>query len=343
MKNKIFVYVFFIFIFIIPIINIFSEDKRISNTENKELQVFPKISIESILNKEFQDDFEEYSSDQIVGRDWFVRGKNYFELLTLKREISGVYLGSDNYYIERHSIKDYDQDKIDENISIIEEFNETYDAEIYLIANANIALNDKLFISNDYDISNIPYVYYDDLDFYKTDHHWTTYAAYNLYKKIVDNPIDYKPVLVNDSFLGTINNKLNIFMKPDSIYKHDSNTNFSVYYDLSKESKGLYFDKYLQEKDKYSYFLDGNHGLVEIVNKDINSDSKILIIKDSYANCFIPFISENYKQVDVIDLRFFNVRVPLYLKAKEYERIIVLYNVDNFLTNTYLKKLSPIS
>lgn len=331
MKQKIYVYLFFIIIFMIPLINIFTKDRQKSDTENRTLQQLPKL--EGILEGKFQEEFQIYTSDQIVLRDNIVSLKNYIEIMMMKLEVNGVYIY--DKWTERHSIKDYDQELIDKNINIIEEFKEKYNAEIYLIANACFK---EGYYGNNIDISKVPYVYYDDLEFYKTDHHWTTLAAYNLYKKIVDNPVEYNPELISDNFLGTINNKLNIYMKPDNIYKHKSNTNFTVYYDLGKENLGFYFDKYLDTKDKYSYFLDGNHGLVEVVNNDIDNDERILIIKDSYANCFVPFIAENYKEVDIIDLRYFNMKMSDFIK--DYDRIIFLYNVDNFLNNIYFSTLN---
>lgn len=331
MKHKIYVYLFFIIIFIVPIINIFTADREKSDTENRHLQQLPKL--EGVLEGDFQSAFDKYTSDQIILRDEIVSLKNYIEIGMMKLEVNGVYIN--NPWVERHSDKDYDKELMKKNIEIIETFKEKYNAEIYLVANA--CFSDDYY-GNNVDISDVPYVYYDDLEFYKTDHHWTTLAAYNLYKKIVDNPVEYNPVLVSDSFLGTINNKLNISMKPDSIYRHDSDTNFTVYYDMGKKDLGFYFDKYLETKDKYSYFLDGNHGLVEVVNEDIDNDERILIIKDSYANCFVPFIAENYKEVDVIDLRYFNMKMSYFIK--DYDRIIFLYNVDNFLNNTYLTTLT---
>jgi hypothetical protein len=120
---------------------------------------------------------------------------------------------------------------------------------------------------------------------------------------------------------------------------NSANTDFNVYYEMGKEDLGLYFDNYLDVKDKYAYFLDANHALVQIRNNDIDSDEKLLIIKDSYANCLVPFLAESYKEVDVIDLRFFNLPMSTYLKTAQYDRIIVLYNKNGFATNADAYKL----
>jgi hypothetical protein len=346
--ENLYIYVFLIMIFGILVVSTILPDKDFSEYENRLLQMMPSISMEKIFDGSFQSEFDTYTSDQVVFKDFFVKSKNYLDIAQLKLAVNGVYNAADDFYIERHSKKDYDLEKLKNNIDILNSFKEQYGAEVYLVPNASTILSDKIFLQEDLnfnealkEIENIDYVdsvlndYKGDKSdlYYKTDHHWTTIGAYQLYKELVDNPVELNLKEVTNEFYGTINNKLNIAMKPDSIYIHDSKTNFSVYYDLGKEDKGLYFDKYLNMKDKYSYFLDSNHGLIQIINEDINSDEKVLIIKDSYANCLAPLLAENYKQVDLIDFRFFNMPISSYLKTYKYDRIIVLYNKDGFANN----------
>lgn len=353
--ENLYIYIFLSIIFGVFVANVLVPDKTFSDYENRVLQEMPKISIESILDGSFQEKFDTYTSDQIVLKNYLVKAKNYMDLAQLKFAINEVYTAKDDFYIERHSIKDYDFNLLKKNIDVLNAFKDKYNAEIYLIPNASTILSDKIIYQNDIDfnkyLGNIEGIEFvdnilnnyngnkSDL-FYKTDHHWTTIAAYELYKNIVENPISLNLKKVDETFYGTIHNKLNVYMEPDTIYKHNSDTNFSVYYDLGKKNLGMYFDKYLETKDKYSYFLDSNHGLIQIINEDIVNNEKILIIKDSYANCFAPLIAENYKQVDVMDLRYFNMPLSNYLKIYNYDRIIVLYNKDGFVNNTDIYKLN---
>ena len=358
MKNKILenlhVIIFLLIIFLIPIASIIAPDKTFSDYENRELQVLPEFSIQSVFDAKYQAEFESYMNDQVILRNNMVSMKNYLEVLQMKLAINNIYKAEDGFYIERHPDTEYDVELVNKNVAALNKFVQAYGAEVYLVPNANIILKNKILFTNDADIDkllsgiqNVTFVddilmSYDgdksDL-YYKTDHHWTTIAAYELYKNIVDNPVDKMLIPVSTEFYGTIHNKLNITMKPDTIYKQDSDTHFEAYYDLGSKDLGLYFDDYLEKKDKYAYFLDANHGLIQIKNKDIQSYEKLLIIKDSYANCLIPFLAENYKEVEVIDLRFFNLPISSYLKNKEFDRIIVLYNKNGFATNADAYKL----
>ena len=83
MKNKnllkfITVTFFLIFIFSIPIITFFNEDKKISEIENKILTQFPRLSLSNIYNKSFMKNFDNYASDQFPFRSSFIKLKNTF-------------------------------------------------------------------------------------------------------------------------------------------------------------------------------------------------------------------------------------------------------------------------
>ena len=50
-------------------------------------------------------------------------------------------------------------------------------------------------------------------------------------------------------------------------------------------------------------FLHGNNGLSRIKG---DGTGRILVIKDSYANCFAPYLTANYADIDVVDFRNYN-------------------------------------
>ena len=111
-----------------------------------------------------------------------------------------------------------------------------------------------------------------------------------------------------------------------------------VYYDFSEESRdSLYEEKYLETKNKYGYFLDDNHPFIRIETGARSPEAegkKLFVIKDSYANCLIPFLTEHYETVYVLDLRYY--RAPLFSLLEEYGAegdmdILVLYNVIHFI------------
>ena len=93
-------------------------------------------------------------------------------------------------------------------------------------------------------------------------------------------------------------------------------------------SNSLYNEKYLNEKDKYSYFLNGNQPLITITNYSSSSSSQeLLIIKDSYANSFIPFIVNHYRKIHVIDPRYYKNKISDYIKDNNIYNVLFLYNI----------------
>lgn len=59
-------------LFILGIADLCNSDRIYSETENRVLASRPTFSWESLLSGEYGDDYEEYMSDQFVGRDKWV-------------------------------------------------------------------------------------------------------------------------------------------------------------------------------------------------------------------------------------------------------------------------------
>ena len=89
---------------------------------------------------------------------------------------------------------------------------------------------------------------------------------------------------------------------------------------------------------KYAIFLDNNHSLIKIVNNDINDNTNILIIKDSYANSMIPFLVNHYNNIYVIDPRYYKKSISKYINENNIDNVLILYNLgtlssdDNILS-----------
>lgn len=84
-------------------------------------------------------------------------------------------------------------------------------------------------------------------------------------------------------------------------------------------------------KDKYTVFLDGNHPLVRI-KSNCDNNKKVLILKDSYAHCLVPFLTEQFNQIYMVDLRYFHGDLGEYMKENKIDTVIFIHNVD-FLAN----------
>ena len=96
----------------------------------------------------------------------------------------------------------------------------------------------------------------------------------------------------------------------------------------------MFYKKHLTEDDKYPVFLDGNHALTRIKNSNAPQDKKLLVIKDSYAHCMVPFLTDNYGEILMVDLRYYKYNVSDLIKNEGFNEALILYGLDNLATDT---------
>lgn len=322
-----------------------------SNNENRYLEEFPNINFENVFNGKYMKNFESYVEDHFPFREFFLSLKtNVFKLSGMTKQ-SDVYFGKDKYLLQEYN-EPGNSDKIIKIVNRFVDNNNGVNID-FLLVPTSVYVNSGKLPSNsinsdqgkviDYYQDNLNVNFIDVKDkllennkkylFYKTDHHWTTYGAQEAYLVYCANkkltPFNYEYQLVNDNFYGTLYSKvIDNSLEHDSIYKIKDDSVYEVYYnDDNLTTDTLYNDSYLKEKDKYSYFLDNNHDLITITNKSINESGELLIIKDSYANTFIPFITKHYKKIYVVDPRYYRKSITDYIKENNISNVLFLYNI----------------
>ena len=102
---------------------------------------------------------------------------------------------------------------------------------------------------------------------------------------------------------------------------------------LACETTSLYDTAKLDVYDKYAMFLHGNNGLSRIKG---DGTGRVLVIKDSYANCFVPYLTANYADIDVVDFRNYNSGLDKLIADNDYDQLLVLYSFDSFKSDPYL-------
>lgn len=339
--------------------------------ENKTLQSFPKFSFKALFQGNYTDKIESYISDHFVGRVSWIELKSNTENLIGKKEQKGIYILNDRL-IEKISEPDYTE--IDKSISAINKFSSENNIPVYMMLVPTSAefykdqlpsympnLDQKKFI--EYVYSNLdskvtPIDIYPRMEqhaseyiFYRTDHHWTTYGAYTAYDA-ASEIMGYTPVeqsafrieTASDDFKGTFYSKaLYDGIDDDEInyYISDTPVTVEITSEFGKEPTvydSMYFREYLDVKDKYSSFLGTNQPLVTI--KTGNEGKKLLLIKDSYAHCYAPFLAENYSEITLLDMRYIQISYKSLIDVEQYDQVMFLYNVSSFSSDRNVKKLS---
>lgn len=190
----------------------------------------------------------------------------------------------------------------------------------------------------------------DESIYYRTDHHWTSLGAYYGYTSLMDAlgmkavPLsNYEKTTVSDSFYGTIFSSSGVrWVKPDSIDTYVPDTGVTVTshtYDAKgnpiEEPRSLYVKSFLDVKDKYSMFLGGNQSLCVV--KTAHADApKLLIVRDSYADSLVPFLTPHFSEIHLVDPRYYKLSVADYIQENNIDQALVLYSVSNFVNDKNL-------
>ena len=361
---------FIIFIEGIFIINLFKSDTDVSVMENRTLTHKPRFDIDNLIEGRYTKKYESYKNDQFIFREKFINIKSSIDSLLMKKDNNNVYKGEDGYLFEAFEKPNEENEK--NNIEAINSFMEKHsdiNTTFMLIPISSSILKEKL--PNNAPIldekiyvdefeksldSRINFIYpYDTMYshkeeyiYYKTDHHWTTLGAYYAYQELCEklelnkkNLDDYTEVLATDEFYGTLYSKgLFKVKKGDDIYvyinKDEKDESIITYTEEQKKSASFYDTDKLKEKNKYDLFLDGNHPLVEIENVNVNNDKKLLMIKDSYANSFVEFLTPFFSEIVMLDPRYYYDDIEELISEKEFTDIIYLYNSNTFFQDNSL-------
>ena len=141
-----------------------------------------------------------------------------------------------------------------------------------------------------------------------------------------------------------MDSKVNTTVKKDSIYlyhwkQEKEKREYTLTYDQSEDVRDTLYDRTaLEGKDKYSVYLGGNYGEVDI-RTNVSNGKTLLVIKDSFAHSFVPLAVNHYERVLMVDLRYFHVALSEYIKENRVTDILVLYNLANLATDRNLGKL----
>ncbi len=363
------------FLILVFLINLLIPSSKISEKENRALAQFPEFSLSALADGSFTKGFEDYISDQFIARNGFVSSKRRIETLMGKKENHGILLADDGYLIENSA--DLSYENVDANLKAIEDLAKVgrYNISFAIVPTAYEIMSDKLpanSYTNVYDeliskvkntvksknvkLADVKTTLKNNKDkdlYYRTDHHQTSHGSYYLYTAL-ENNLGYKAYGRDrfkieqkaDDFFGTTwSNSGFAPSKADSVHRYSFDENYNCTAEFpseNKKMKSLYSDDKLKTKDKYAYFLDGNHGITEI-KSSCPTGKRLAVIKDSYAHSLVPFLANHYSRIYMVDLRYYNGDIFEYLYNSDVKDVLVLYNQNTFMTDTNLSKISTFA
>ncbi len=360
-----------LFIFLLvgfSVLNLFWPKRDMSELENRKLAQFPAFSVKALLNGTWFGDLSEYVQDQVAFRDGLIDLESAFNnLVFAKTEEGGILLGKDGWmFTKLFDISDSTQKQLDKNLQAVTSFASRHPGKVtFLLApSASViypemlpagapmvdenAMLDDIFaqVSSAADVIDMRPVFTQQKEqylYYKTDHHWTTQGAYLAYEQFCQlkglSPFDTNAYQAESvpGFYGThysATRRWNV--QPDTITYYPLDNPMTIF-DIGAETEytprtteSMINTEKFGTRDKYAAFLDGNNGYSVIEG---NGEGSILVVKDSYANCFVPFLTANYEKIGVVDLRNFSYGLDSTIESEGYDQILILYNFQTFIAD----------
>ena len=363
---------FFVGLFALDLI---TPDRAYSELENTTLSQRPSLSSFSAdgLNKFFTA-YTKYVKDQVAGRDNWVALQSTVETKVMQKEQSGgILLGKEHMMFPRtYGLVSSETRTLPKNTAALEALCQRYPGlvNVMLVPAAsavypeNVPAGAPLLDEDRYldalseavqtaggrfvDVRQTLADHKGEYIYYRTDHHWTSTGAYYAYQQLCTalglTPFDPSAHTARtaEGFYGTHYSKARTpDAEPDTITYYDLPNALTIYtvtapgQPAEGETTGLYDTDKLSVYDKYAMFLHGNNGL-SCIKGDGTGRGRILVIKDSYANCFVPYLTANYADIDVVDFRNYNYGLDQLIADNGYDQILVLYSFDSFKSDPYL-------
>lgn len=345
------------------LINLLVPDKEMSQEENRMLASRPKLTWSSVSSGDFMEKYESYQADQFAGRNGWRSLQVTLSRLGGAREVNGVLLGKHKQLLEE--IETPDQEALTANLKAINSFVQKHQGvktNMLLVPDAATILPDTLpslatvadqtrMISqvkrelepsvNWIDAAATLNKHAEEKIYYKTDHHWTSLGAFYVFGAAAeslgiktDATSTFASYPVSTSFNGTLAAKSGCRLDEKEqidIYvpKEADNDLVVNYVDEQRKTTSLYDSSKLKTRDQYAVFLGGNTSVIDIKTVS-ESKKRLLVVKDSFANAFIPFLTPYYREIVIVDPRYCTGTMDEIMETYKITDALFLYSGNTF-------------
>ena len=333
--------------------------REFSENENRCLTTFRPPEISGFLDTSMQQNLTDAANDQFAGRDFWMKCATSIQKAAGFQNAGGVYFGKDGYYFERLLDSDLPKQRYLKHLQFLEQFANNYDFSVTFLpvpskgciledklpSHAVVYRSDRLYDQagqlSSTSVLDVRQLFSDNKNreqlYFKTDHHWTMYAAYLAYTAWCDMhgmtgaPLEqFQPECVSNNFFGTLYSKAPGFdTQPDPLILPVRLPKAEVIID-TKRTDCIYDNTKLETKDKYGVYFGGNFGRIDLHMDNAVKDQTLLIVKDSFANSLVPFLMNEYRHIVMIDFRYYHQPFSRLLEELQPKEVLILYEISNF-------------
>ena len=190
----------------------------------------------------------------------------------------------------------------------------------------------------------------DEYLFFRTDHHWTALGAYYAYTKYCETagfdpvPLDQFQTGTYENFLGTLYTHTQSYPQSEALRENPDTLTYYLpvmetharYYSDTTLSDGVPISVVYTKLDenvanKYLCFIGGDTPVC-VIETAVEDGPVCMVVKESYGNAFIPFLTSHYSKIVVVDPRQFN---QTGMPALDITQFAAEQGVDDFLVINY--------
>ncbi len=189
------------------------------------------------------------------------------------------------------------------------------------------------------DLSKVLAEHKNEYIYFRTDHHWTQTGAYYAYRELCramnldcpelwDYKFGHKPGFLGSLYKSIFNRSEAKILEanPDDVpyYIPVNNTvaeNYKTYEMTDKTEKKLIYP----ENSGYSVYM-GEEMFLGYIHSPVRNGKSIMIVRDSYGHCFVPFLADSFEYVYFIEPRYFEdgFKLAEFVKEKGIETLVFL-------------------
>lgn len=331
-----------------------------------------EISFALILNGSFSEELGSVVAYDFPARNRWIAANSAFQAQFNESLVNGV-------YVDEKMLLDADissRPSSESNAQEIKRFRSSYGGAMYFVAvpTSSGVYDDYLpkhLLSNpesrqissfynslgsdirQIDAYNILKMLKENYIYYRSDTKWTSYGAYCVYRTVIQKlgfiPIAYDKYTiehVTNEFRGNLYDRtLYSGVKPDMIdsYKYPSGAEIveCVGYDNdgTAHKQSLCDKSRLDSENMYDFYVGGDQPLLKI-STSVNNERKILVIKDRFGDCFIPFLVQHYSEIAVVSPENLECSLGELIDVNGYEQTLFIFGIDSISENGNFEKIN---
>ena len=296
------------------------------------------------------------------GRDNALRLRTNLSLLMGNKKIGSVYISKERLLQETIAL---DETALMETAACINEFYQQYTVPVCLAAvpsateiyteylpdhamvPSQLEALDAFYEATDTQIRKIDAyhvlsTFKEDYIYYRTDSGWTSYGAYCIYRNVI-RKMGYYPVSYDSYSIAHVKNDFRGDLYTECLYDSVTADILDIYtcadsseiismrsFDGSTWTECAFYKEALLETEDAASFYMGVPQLSVQIQTDAENGKRLLVFKDSYADCMIPFLTQHYAQIDVIDMTCLDRPVQELLDPASYQQVLILCDADTY-------------